>query len=290
MFSPYYAWSRRFGAGDPLDHCAVNVVLHGPRARRWAFTERGRADVARDARTLRIGPSALSWDGEALTIELDEMAAYVPRRVRGTIRVRPAALTGHTVPLDAAGRHRWSPLAPVSRVEVALNRPGLRWEGPGYLDSNDGDAALERDFDNWHWSRAPTRDGAVILYDAVRRDGSERAVAIAVDRAGTVRPIEPPPWAALRRSRWGIDRRTRADPGHAAQVRATLLDAPFYARSVIASHLGGEPVTAMHESLWLDRFAAPWVQAMLPFRVPRAFLLNSGPFTPAAASRGGSPG
>ena len=68
MFSPYYAWSRRFGAGDPLDHCAVNVALHGPRARRWTFTERGRADMARDARTLRIGPSALSWDGEALTI------------------------------------------------------------------------------------------------------------------------------------------------------------------------------------------------------------------------------
>ena len=271
MFSPYYAWSRRFGAGDPHNHCAVNVSLHGPGARRWAFTERGRAAVSRTSDHLRIGPSALSWDGAALLIELDEVAAYAPhRRLRGSIRVHPAALTGHTVALDAAGRHRWSPLAPVSRVEVALSRPDVRWEGAGYLDSNDGDAALERDFASWHWSRAPTRDGAAILYDAVRRDGSAQGVAIAVDRAGAVRPIEPPPWSELRRSRWGVARRTRADAGRAAQVRATLLDSPFYARSVIASHLAGEPVTAMHESLSLDRFAAPWVQAMLPFRVPRA--------------------
>ena len=26
---------------------------------------------------------------------------------------------------------------------------------------------------------------------------------------------------------------------------------------------------AVHESLSLDRFRAPWVQAMLPFKVPR---------------------
>jgi carotenoid 1,2-hydratase len=28
-------------------------------------------------------------------------------------------------------------------------------------------------------------------------------------------------------------------------------------------------VVAMHESLSLDRFMRPWVQAMLPFRMPR---------------------
>jgi carotenoid 1,2-hydratase len=32
----------------------------------------------------------------------------------------------------------------------------------------------------------------------------------------------------------------------------------------------GTPAQAVHESLSLDRFRAPWVQAMLPFRVPRA--------------------
>ena len=53
-------------------------------------------------------------------------------------------------------------------------------------------------------------------------------------------------------------------------VLKTLEDAPFYARSVISAKLLGEPVTLMHESLSLDRFKMPIVQAMLPFRMPRA--------------------
>jgi carotenoid 1,2-hydratase len=48
-----------------------------------------------------------------------------------------------------------------------------------------------------------------------------------------------------------------------------LEDAPFYARSVVAARLFGEPVLSFHESLALDRFANPWVRLMLPFRVPR---------------------
>jgi carotenoid 1,2-hydratase len=31
----------------------------------------------------------------------------------------------------------------------------------------------------------------------------------------------------------------------------------------------GERTSAMHESLDMDRFTAPLVQAMLPFRMPR---------------------
>jgi carotenoid 1,2-hydratase len=50
----------------------------------------------------------------------------------------------------------------------------------------------------------------------------------------------------------------------------TLTDAPFYARSVLDAQWLGERVTVMHESLSLARFASPWVQAMLPFRMPRS--------------------
>ena len=50
---------------------------------------------------------------------------------------------------------------------------------------------------------------------------------------------------------------------------ATYEDTPFYARSLLASTLGGEPVRAMHESLSLDRFRNPMVRLMLPFRIPR---------------------
>ena len=61
-----------------------------------------------------------------------------------------------------------------------------------------------------------------------------------------------------------------ADPGHGATVLRTLEDAPFYARSVVKTHLLGRPVTAMHESLCLDRFSRQWVRVLLPFRMPRA--------------------
>ena len=97
VFSPYYAWSRR---RDPLDHCAVNVALYGPRGARWAMTERGRASGARRDR-LAIGRSALSWDGAALNIDLDESA----RRSRGAsaavVRVEPEFLHPGAFALEA---------------------------------------------------------------------------------------------------------------------------------------------------------------------------------------------
>ncbi len=267
MFSPYYAWARRGGGGNPLNHCAINVALHGPRANRWAFTERGERAVGRSADWLQIGPSALTWDGAALHIQLDEMAAWSPARIRGSITVRPEALTGRRFTLDPAGRHRWSPLAPRSRVEVALQHPGVRWQGRGYLDSNDGDAPLEQDFAHWHWSCARLRQGAAILYDVTRRDGSRDCLSLRIDAAGQVEQTAPPPVQPLPRTRWRVARETRTHGN--ANVTRTLLDSPFYARSVLSTEMMGEPAVAMHESLALDRFAAPWVQAMLPFRVPR---------------------
>ena len=270
VFSPYYAWARRGGGGDPLDHCAVHVSLHGPRGRAWAFTERGRDAVERGAGWLRIGRSALTWDGDALLIELDERTAYLPGRIRGTVRVQPEAMTAHTELLDASGRHRWSPLAPRAAVEVSLSHPDLHWAGDGYFDTNDGDRPLEDDFTTWHWSRAGLRRGAAVFYDVNRRDGGSLAVALRVDPSGAVQAVAPLTPAVLPRSRWGVARHTRADAGFAPSVTRTLLDSPFYARSVLGTRVNGEAVTAMHESLSMDRFRTPWVQAMLPFRVPRA--------------------
>ena len=109
-----------------------------------------------------------------------------------------------------------------------------------------------------------------MLYDVERRDGGDLGVAIRVRPSGEVEPLAPIPVVRLPRTRWGVARNTRADAGGVAQVARTLEDTPFYARSVLATHLLGEATSAMHESLSLDRFAAPWVQAMLPFRIPRA--------------------
>ena len=113
VFSPYYAWARRRdGLADPANHCSLNVALYG-RPRRWAMTERGRGALVRDADQLAIGPSRLHWRGDHLEIEIAEVTAPLPSRIRGTVRVHPGALTGRCFTLDDAGHHHWSPIAPV---------------------------------------------------------------------------------------------------------------------------------------------------------------------------------
>ena len=67
--------------------------------------------------------------------------------------------------LDSAGRHRWCPIAPCARVEVAMDRPALSWSGPAYFDTNNGDRPLEADFIRWDWSRMRLPGGTGILYD-----------------------------------------------------------------------------------------------------------------------------
>ena len=233
------------------------------------MTERGRRALHRGENHMIIGASALHWDGASLTIWIEEVTAPVPSRLRGMVRVTPRALTGRTFALDVAGRHRWSPIAPAAHVEVMMERPSLRWSGVGYLDSNEGDRPLERDFREWDWCRAPTGDGALILYNAERRVGGHQELALRIDGSGCTERFEPPPPAALPRTAWGMRPRTRCDARSQPLVRQRLEDTPFYARSVIETRLLGERLHAVHESLSLDRFTSSWVQAMLPFRIPR---------------------
>ena len=274
VFSPYYAWRRRGGgAADPRNHCAVNLALYRPDRRggkRWAMTERGRAALERDADHLRIGPSALAWRDDGLHVTIDETTVPWPSRLRGRLHVRPLAVMYDTYTLDARGRHRWHPIAPLARIEVEFSAPALRWQGEAYLDSNFGDAPLEADFARWDWSRAHLPGGRVaVFYDVTRRDGSPHGLALQFDAAGRVHPVEAPPHAPLPPTGWRVERGTRSDAGAPARVLKTLEDTPFYARSLVRSQLHGESATAVHESLSLGRFASPIVQAMLPFRMPR---------------------
>jgi len=112
------------------------------------------------------------------------------------------------------------------------------------------------------------QDGTAILYEAQRRDGSRVDLAVKFDPQGRMQAFEPPPAAAMNSTGWRVRRSVRSE-GEAKIIR-TLENAPFYARSVVSAKLLGEPVTLMHESLSLDRFKMPIVQAMLPFRMPRA--------------------
>ncbi len=266
VFSPYYAWS---GRGNPQNHCAINVALYG-KTRRWAMTERPNSAVSRTAGEMVVGPSAMAWDGNAFTVDINELAVPHLSRIRGRVTVRPHAISDKVFRLDRQGGHLWHPIAPAARIEVALERPAISWRGAGYLDANWGERPLEDDFACWDWSRAPVGRGAGVLYAVERRDGTHKSYGLLFRRSGDCELFEPPSRVKLATTRWGIPRATSTEAGNAAGVLDTLEDGPFYARSKISSRLLGEDVTAMHESLRLDRFGTQWVKMLLPFRMPRA--------------------
>ncbi len=275
MFSPYYRYQHGRGRGDAEQHVALNVALYGRDTPRWTMTERGRSQLSRSASELVIGPSRMHWDGQAMQIDIDEVCSPLPRRVRGRVRVHPQGLCRFVAPLDAAGHHRWGPIAPCARIEVELDQPGLRWSGHAYLDSNEGDEPLDRGFRTWDWSRASLRDGSTaVIYDLrpslkASGDGAERLIAQRFAPDGSCTPFEPPPRRTLPRSRWGLSRTQRSEDGTPVFVQQTLVDAPFYVRSIVGAALLGEPVTAVHETLHVPRLVSLPVQVMLPFRMPR---------------------
>ena len=272
VFSPYYRRARSRGVADAQDHVALNVALYGVSARRWTMTERGRAQLARRADELVIGPSRVAWDGQALRIDIDERGMPLPRRVRGQVRVHPLGLCRFTTPLDAAGRHRWGPIAPCARIEVELTQPRLRWRGHAYLDSNEGDEPVDRAFHSWDWSRASLRDGSTaVLYDLRPPPGrgAERLIAQRFSADGSSTPFAAPPRQLLARTRWGLARTQRSDAAVPPRLLQSLEDTPFYERSLLAAGLLGESVTAVHETLHVPRLVSAPVQAMLPFRMPR---------------------
>jgi len=274
VFSPYYRRALSRGAVEAENHVALNVALYGQGANRWTMTERGRGQLARSASELQIGASRLHWDGQALVIDIDEIAVPLPRRVRGRVRLHPQGLCGFTAALDAAGRHRWGPIAPCARVEVEFDRPGLRWNGHAYLDSNEGDEPVERAFSEWDWSRAGLRDGSTaVIYD-VRPGPGEiadggRVIAQRFTSDGHAWTFEAPPRQTLPRSKWRLGRTLRSDPAVPARVQQTLEDTPFYVRSVLEAGVLGERVIAVHETLDVARLVSGPVQGMLPFRMPR---------------------
>lgn len=269
VFSPYYALARRRGPANPENHCALNVALYGKQASRWCMTERGRSALRRDARVMHIGPSRLALRAHELVFDLNEWSVPIPRRVRGQIRVRALTSFEGDFALDAAGHHLWAPRAPRAEVEVDLDTPRVQWRGEAYLDTNRGSEPLEAAFADWDWARATLPDGRTAVHYHVRcRDGSARGLNLSFGDDGA-RALPPLARYTLTQSRWGITRPASADPNTVPHIVETLEDTPFYARTRLRARWEGENVDAMHESLSLARFTRPWVQAMLPFRMPR---------------------
>jgi carotenoid 1,2-hydratase len=268
VFSPYYARVRRRGSADPLDHCAFNVALYGPNGKRWAMTERGRNSLSRTQSQLTISRSTISLEEGDLSLFIDEIGVPVPRRIRGTIRLRPLAVGRTTYRIDDVGRHLWHPIAPTAAIEVNMTYPSLQWSGHGYFDHNRGASPLEDDFSRWTWTRFALEHGSAIAYDTKLRDGRNVSLALHFDPNGEVSRFEPPRMVDMKPTGWRMKRELRSEISDGISVR-TLEDTPFYARSAIDAQLFGKPVTGMHESLSLDRFRSRLVQWMLPFRMPR---------------------
>lgn len=276
VFSPYYALARRRRGDDhaPAEaHCAINLSLYrrpaGSRGfqRLWAMTERAAPDLQRSATRLQIGPSGLAWQPDgSLRVHIDEWTVPWPRRLRGELRIDPGALPGVAFALDGSGRHTWQPISPAGRVSVAFDHPGLAWQGEAYLDANHGLRPLARDFHSWQWQRSALPGGCSrVLYEVQARDGQEHSLALGIDAQGGIEPLALPPWQALPGSAWGVPRSSRGRLAPA--LLATLESGPFYCRSLLRD--GDDGALTVHESLSLQRFDRPWVQALLPFRMPR---------------------
>jgi carotenoid 1,2-hydratase len=237
------------------------------------MTERTRAVVHRDRHQFTVGPSSLQWKHDHLLIQLNELCAPLPFPVRGKIKVFPQALCTFNTALDDAGHHRWGPIAPCARVEVDMERPQASWRGHGYLDSNEGDEPVTRPFSAWDWSRASMADGSTaVIYDVRQTNGSEKLIAQRFTPQGDVQAFDADPLReALPSTFWRINRAVRSDAGSQTRVVSTLEDAPFYARSLLQTHLLGESVTAVHETLQPQRLVNLPSQWMLPWRMPRRF-------------------
>ena len=226
--------------------------------------------MQRTEREFVIGPSRVHWDGAALVVDIDERCAPIPRALRGRVRVVPPALCRFVAPLDAAGRHRWGPIAPCARIEVDLQQPALRWQGHAYLDSNEGDEPVERAFDDWDWSRATMANGdTTVIYDVRPLQGPARVIAQRFRPDGGHEAFAAPPRYPLPTSGWRIARQVRGEAEAAPRLMRTLEDTPFYVRSQIASRLLGEDVVSIHETLDVPRVASLPVRLMLPWRMPR---------------------
>ncbi|MCA9544428.1 MAG: hypothetical protein KC613_08560, partial [Myxococcales bacterium] len=266
VFSPRYFAARRRGQAtaktpDPMDFCAVNLVLHGPSGGRFVMTEVPRAAVDRGADHLTVGGTTVRWAGDTLRVDFAERAAPFGQRVEGRVELRPRHLFGPRVDLSGDGAHTWSPIAPLADATVTLRHPEATFSGPAYHDMNWGDAPLEQHFARWHWARARQPDGATVIYDTDRRDGSHGRVGLRFDADGTHRPVEVPEAVALPPTGWRLPRPTRAPAGARVAVAQTLLDAPFYNRSALTvTPADCAPFPAVHEYLDLDRFGAGWVR------------------------------
>ena len=266
VFSPYYFRSRSRGTALAEDHVSLNAILYGPSKSRWCMTERDGIALAQSSAGLAIGPSALKLTDTGMTVEIDERATPFGQRVRGIVQVQFEQHGDTCFELDNAGEHWWWPIAPLAQMRVAMEHPELQWTGSAYIDSNSGARPLETGFSSWNWCRGHSaRQDCQIHYDAQLVGGGSKQLSLSVDNEGVLHRQDFPALQYLPRGPvWRVARPARLPASQDLSVE-TLEDTPFYTRSRV--WVDGREF--MHESLDLRRFCQPWVQFLLPFRMPR---------------------
>jgi carotenoid 1,2-hydratase len=264
VFSPAYRAARlRSHEASPYDFCTMNVALYDRRVPRWSLSESAAPKLK--AHTLQIAKSSMYVSGETLHIRLDEATAPFPGRIRGEVTVALGPDLGSAIDLDQDGQHRWRPIAPHTRATVTLEAPAIHFSGAAYLDSNEGDSALDTGFLRWSWSRATLADGrTVIAYDAQSVTGKHKSLLLQATPNSVLPLAAHVPHLPLPTTRFRLKPSVRLDAVHA---HTTLEDTPFYTRSKIVGSLFGQPATVVHEELSMTRFVQPWVQFLLPFRM-----------------------
>lgn len=225
---------------------------------------------------LELGPSLFELTERGLSLRFDELTSPFPRprprRLEGSLRLAADCAPGAApYPLDAKGAHLWWPIFGRARLNVEVPGAGLRWSGWGYHDANAGDAPLGGAFRSWSWGRFHVGDETIITYDARPTSGPPSPIALAVDASGRVEPFGGETEAvACGRTGWGLPIAVRAERGEPApRVGLGLEDGPFYARHLVTSGFRGRRVEGITETLSLERFEAPWVRFLVPFRLRR---------------------
>ena len=233
---------RPAAAGPTRAHyCALNVALYGAGGQALGDDRaRPRERCAASAHALEIGPSALAWDGRALTVRIDEITAPLPSRIRGTVRLAPGRRDRATsFALDDEALHRWSPIAPVraSRGRARSARAAVGRRRLPRLER--GRRAARARLHAAGTGRARRlcrrRYGRALRRQPAPRAATSRSRSGSTPRGGVER-FEPPPRcrAAAERLAGGA-RHARPTPAARARVVQTLEDAPFYARSLVAA-------------------------------------------------------
>jgi carotenoid 1,2-hydratase len=259
-----------------MQYCAMNVSIYSAGRKYWSMTERTSRAVTRSRSHLQIGPSYMRWRNGELEIQFQELAVPRMSRMRGTVRLRSHAIAQHSpFALDSGGIHYWRPIAPSASATVDISCPSMNWHGSAYFDTNHGSAPLEAVFASWEWSRcALPGSQSAVQYRVLERSGAVNELYLLFGEASGPEIVIQPVLTPVSRSRlphtlWRLPRSIRSEGTQPAQLIRTLEDGPFYARSLVRSNLLGQPRVWFHETLSLDRFKKPWVQWMLPFRMPR---------------------